>query len=87
MQQVEIMGTSTADLLKQALDLNEKDRAMLAGILIESLEEKPDEDLDAVWRAEVAHRVSELESGDIKAISWDEVKTRLMQKNYGQQDC
>ena len=77
MQRVDTMSTSTADLLKQALDLNEKDRAMLAGILIESLEEKPDEDLDEVWRAEVAHRVSELESGDVKAISWDDVKTRL----------
>ena len=78
----EIMKTSTKDLFKQALDLDEKDRATLAGLLIESLEEQPDEDLEATWRAEVKRRVADLESGEVKAVPWEEVKARLLQRQH-----
>jgi Mg2+/Co2+ transporter CorB len=53
------LETSTTDLFKQALDLDERDRATLAGLLIESLEEKPDEGLEATWNAEVLRMPSE----------------------------
>lgn len=80
------MSTSTAELFMQALDLNEKDRATLAGLLIESLHEEPDEDLEAIWRAEVARRKSELDSGLVDAICWENVKTRLMKGDGSQQN-
>ena len=51
------MRTLTNDLFKKVLDLNENDRATLAGILIESLEEKPIEDVESVWRAEISRRI------------------------------
>jgi len=75
------MNTSTVDLFKRVLDLTEKDRAALAGLLIASLEEEPDEDLESVWRLEVARRVSELDSGKVEGISWEDVKIRLMKGN------
>jgi putative addiction module component (TIGR02574 family) len=78
----ESMETSTTDLFKQALDLDERDRATLAGLLIESLEEEPDEDLEATWRAEIERRVADLESGEVKAVQWEEVKARLLQREY-----
>ncbi len=78
----ESMETSTTDLFKQALDLDERDRATLAGLLIESLEEEPDEDLEAAWRAEIERRVAELESGEVKAVPWEEVKARLLQREH-----
>ena len=78
----ESMETSTTDLFKQALDLDERDRATLAGLLIESLEEEPDEDLEATWRAEVERRVADLESGEIKAVPWEQVKARLLQREH-----
>jgi putative addiction module component (TIGR02574 family) len=74
------METSTTDLFKQALDLDERDRATLAGLLIESLEEEPDKDLEAAWRAEIKRRVAELESGEAKAVPWEKVKARLLQR-------
>jgi putative addiction module component (TIGR02574 family) len=80
------MKTSTTDLFKQALDLDERDRATLAGLLIESLEEEPDQDLEAVWRAEVERRVAELESGDVKAVPWEEVKAKLLQREHDSRD-
>ena len=74
------MSTLTNDLFKKALDLNENDRATLAGILIESLEEKPIEDIESVWRAEISRRIQELDSGEVEAISWDDVKARLLKR-------
>lgn len=78
----ESMETSTSDLFKQALDLDERDRATLAGLLIESLEEELDDDLEATWRAEVKRRVAELESGEVKAVPWEEVKAKLLQREH-----
>ena len=71
----------TNDIFIQALDLNEKDRATLAGLLIESLEEKPDEELESVWKAEISRRIKELDSGNVKTIPWEEVKMRLVKRN------
>ena len=77
------MSTLTNDLFKKALDLNENDRATLAGILIESLEEKPIEEHEAVWRAEISRRIQELDSGEVETISWEDVKARLLKRYNG----
>ena len=82
LEESESMETSTTDLFKQALDLDERDRATLAGLLIESLEEEPDGDLEAAWRAEIERRVAELESGEVKAVPLEEVKARLLQREH-----
>jgi len=76
------MSTSTADIFKEALDLEERDRAMLAGLLIESLEEGIDDELESVWKAEVARRAAELDSGDVKSLIWEDVKARLLKKSH-----
>ena len=73
------MKTLTAEVYKQALDLGERDRATLAGLLIESLEEEPDNDLEAAWKAEVQRRIEEIDSGDVEMIPWEDVKARLWQ--------
>ncbi len=77
------MKTSAADLFKKALDLNDRDRATLAGLLIESLEEEPDPELERIWKAEVERRVTELDSGNVKAVPWEDVKDRLLQRRHG----
>ncbi len=77
------MSTLTNDLFKKALDLNENDRATLAGILIESLEERPIEEHESVWRAEISRRIQELDSGEVETISWEDVKARLLKRYNG----
>lgn len=72
------MHISNADLFKHVLDLNEKDRAALAGLLISSLEEEPDSDLESIWRLEVERRVSELDASEVDTIPWEDAKKRLM---------
>ncbi len=77
-----MMRILTNDLFQKALDLNENDRATLAGLLIESLEEKPIEELESIWKAEISRRIRELDSGEV-AISWEDVKARLMKRDNG----
>ncbi len=77
------MSTLTNDVFRKALDLKENDRATLAGLLIESLEEKPIEEIESVWKAEISRRIQELDSGEVETLSWEEVKTRLMKSNNG----
>lgn len=80
------MNTETVGLFRQALGLDEKDRVILAGLLLESLDEKRDSDAEALWRAEVARRLEELDTGGIKTLSWEEVQSRLQQKDNGPQE-
>lgn len=77
------MKTSASELFKKALDLDDRDRATLAGILIESLEEEPDPDLERIWKAEVERRIKELDSGEVKTVPWEEVKVRLLKRRHG----
>lgn len=74
------MSRTFVDLWKEASELSEKDRADLAGLLIESLEGEPDEDVEAAWAAEIERRVAEVEAGSVKTIPWEEVRQRLLDR-------
>ncbi len=47
-----LLNTDTADLFRQAIGLNEHERATLDGLLIKSLEKEPDKDIEAEWKVE-----------------------------------
>lgn len=72
------MSTPVGDLFRQASELNEHDRATLAGLLLESLEHDVDEDVEAAWQAEIERRLAELDANSVELIPWEEVKTKLM---------
>ncbi len=71
------MSTPVDDLFKQASILDEKDRATLAGLLLESLELKLDEDVEIAWRDEVERRLTELDDGGVELITWEAVQAKL----------
>lgn len=71
------MSETTEQLLKKVLSLGEKDRALLAGALIESLHGEADPNVDDAWEYEIQKRVSELESGAVESVPWSEVRERL----------
>ncbi len=58
------------ELLQKALALPDSERAELAGTLIASLDPTRDPDVDAAWQEEVARRFREVQSGQVKTISW-----------------
>jgi len=64
-------------LLKRALTLSPKDRAALAGSLIDSLEPAADPTVESAWNQEILRRIEELESGKSRTVPWEEVRRRI----------
>lgn len=75
------MATELSQIIRDALELSDADRATLIGMLIESLEngEGPDRDVDAAWAAEAERRWNEIESGKVQTVSWEKVKAKLIE--------
>jgi putative addiction module component (TIGR02574 family) len=74
------MTTSANRVLKDALELTERERAELAARLIASLESAAVEDPDEVrtaWAAEIERRCAELDAGVARATDWDETRRRV----------
>lgn len=57
--------------------LNQRERAALTGLLIESLEPESEEGVEEAWLAEIERRMAELDSGSVQTISWEELRARL----------
>ena len=74
------MSTPVGDLFRQASELDEHDRATLAGLLLESLEHEVDEDVESAWQEEIERRLAELDADSVQPVSWDEVKAKLMRR-------
>ena len=71
------MSTHITELFEKASILSEKDRATLAGLLIESLESEVDPDVEDAWRAEIERRVAELDAGTVETVPWEVIKARI----------
>jgi putative addiction module component (TIGR02574 family) len=71
------MSETAEELLKKALSLDEKDRASLAGALIESLHGEPEPDVEDAWESEIRSRVAELESRSVETVPWSKMRERL----------
>jgi putative addiction module component (TIGR02574 family) len=74
------MSTPVGDLFRQASELDEHDRATLAGLLLESLEHEVDDDVESAWKEEIERRLAELDADSVQLVSWDEVKAKLMRR-------
>lgn len=72
------MSTPVRELFRQASELDEHDRAVLAGLLLESLEHEVDEQAESAWQEEIARRLTELDAARVECVPWDEVKAKLM---------
>ena len=71
------MSRNVEDLLREASELPETQRAELAGRLLESLDGQSEEGVEAAWAEEVERRVRQLENGEVKTIPWEEVRASL----------
>lgn len=71
------MSETAENLLRKALTLDEKDRASIAGALIESLHGEPDTGVEEAWEAEIKRRVAELDARSVETVSWSAVRDRL----------
>jgi putative addiction module component (TIGR02574 family) len=66
------------DLFAKAVTLPEGDRAALAALLLDSLEdEASDEDVEEAWAAEVQRLMANYRAGNVQTIGWSELRERL----------
>jgi putative addiction module component (TIGR02574 family) len=70
------MMQDAQELLKKALALPDKERADLAGSLIQSLDDTVDEDAEAAWQEEIVRRLEEVRSGKVKTTPWNDVRQK-----------
>ena len=75
------MSLANEELIAQALQLPEKDRADLAALLLESLSADFEDCAEETWDAEIQRRLVELDSGHPKAVSWQQAR-RLIQSRH-----
>ena len=68
------MNLDTSSILKELLKLPPEVRAVLAGSLLDSIDETVDSDLEADWEREIATRLKELDNSNVKPIPWSEAR-------------
>lgn len=72
---------SADDVLRDALALPAEARAAIAGSLIKSLDDDVvDEQAEALWSAEIARRIAEIDAGQVQLVPWAEVERRLSEE-------
>jgi len=75
------MARAVRELYAEASELNPSDRAELAGLLLQSIEEPVDESIEDAWAAEIERRMADYRAGRVKTIPWSEVRARLHRSN------
>ena len=71
------MGRKVTELLREAAELPENERAELAGRLLETLESEHEEGVEAAWAEEIERRVRQLDAGEVRTIPWEQVRSEL----------
>ncbi len=76
------MAISPAELFRDALTLPPEVRAALADSLLESLDAEIDPDAEDAWRTEIRRRLTDIDSGVVRMIPWDEAR-QVLQARLG----
>jgi putative addiction module component (TIGR02574 family) len=71
------MARGLKELILEAVELPESDRATLAGVLIESLDPPSTAEVRAAWSREIERRVREIDGGTVELIAWEDVCAEL----------
>ncbi|PTL36559.1 addiction module antitoxin RelB [Candidatus Methylomirabilis limnetica] len=67
------MSHTLKDLEKQAKSLTAEERAQLAEMLLESLQDAPLADIEAAWDREIEERAAAYDCGELRTISAEDV--------------
>jgi putative addiction module component (TIGR02574 family) len=71
------MARDLKELIREAAELPETDRATLAGVMIESLDPRPSPEVKRAWSKEIERRVREIEEGTVESIDWEDIRAEL----------
>jgi putative addiction module component (TIGR02574 family) len=75
------MSPELSRVLEQALRLSEEERAELIDHLTLSLDQVPDEEVEAAWSAEIQKRLDDIEQGRVELIPWPEARRMIMEED------
>jgi putative addiction module component (TIGR02574 family) len=71
------MTRNSQKLLKEAMEMPAKDRALIAQRLIWSLDGPPDRDVEAAWKKEIDRRLRRFRRGTVQMVPWETIRDRL----------
>jgi putative addiction module component (TIGR02574 family) len=77
------MNSTTEQLFTAVLELPDEDRLELTEALIASLRPADQPPFDAAWGEVIRRRSAELRSGQVKPVSWSEVKRQAREQTSG----
>ncbi len=72
------MATKIKQVIEDIKKLSSDERALVAHCLISSLETTQEEGVEEAWADLAERRYAELVSGDVKPVSWEEVKKEVI---------
>ncbi|MBN1444090.1 MAG: addiction module protein [Planctomycetes bacterium] len=72
------MDATQQKIVDEALRLPPAARAALASQLLESLEPDIDAEAEDAWSEEIAKRLREIDSGQVKLIPWAQARRRIL---------
>lgn len=68
------MSAKLKQVIEAIGELSADEKALLAHCLIASLEKVPEDGVEDAWHSLAGKRFSELESGKVKGVSWQEIR-------------
>lgn len=71
------MARDVKELIREAAELPDADRATLAGAMLESLEPVSTPEVNAAWSREIARRVADADRGAVELADWEDVRAEL----------
>ena len=72
------MSRSAEALMKEAMELPDRERASLIDRLLATLDPEKDSDADQAWAMEIERRGAELEQGIVEPVAWEEVRKKAL---------
>jgi putative addiction module component (TIGR02574 family) len=74
-----ICGMLSPDLERSLLHLPMQDRARLAQILLESLDQLPQQEVRQLWIEEARRRAEEIDQGKVQMVSGEELERQVQE--------
>ena len=75
--------SSKEQVIEAALKLSEEERLEIVNLLYESLGGPPDSRTEEEWDEEIERRMDAADSGEEKAIPWEEAWRQMMKDQNG----
>jgi len=73
------MSAAFKQIVENIGNLSSDEKSLIAHCLISSLEVQHDDNVDQAWAELAQERFTELKSGKVEGISWNEIKKRIKQ--------